>query len=62
MVTKIMSPIIRKSKNSTIVNHLLALDKNRGLEVTHTSAFISFSTTNSIQYSQHKNKRTLEIF
>ena len=42
MVIKVMNPIIRKSKNSTISDHLLALDSNRGLEVTLTSAYISF--------------------
>ena len=42
MVIDNINPIIRNSKNSTISDHLLTLNKSRGLEVTLTSAYSHF--------------------
>ena len=50
MVIDNINPIIRNSKNSTISIHLLTLNISWGVEVTHTSAFISFLSAITISY------------
>ena len=49
MVIEIINPIIRKSKNSTISDHLLALDKSRFRGNTNICLYL-ISINNTIQY------------
>ena len=63
MVTEIINPKIRKSNNSTISDHLLALDKtSRFRGNTHICLHLNSILDNTIQHFSNNNKRTNKNF